>query len=252
MTRPRLPCSASCASTAGSASIPTPPAAAYAEGAGDDPSPPSSPELRLPPLPPRPHALAMFVVTETDAAAIRAAFDRGGDYRPPSSCAGYSPASPAPRRRESAPALSPAGSRCLRRYGVSDCRVPGRGVRAARHPLPRRGARADTAANAVAAPCPPPSRRPVGVQHTRRHGGRTLPAGNSPTSSCAGGQWEPGSRRWLVEPRRIGPVIRVLEQMTDPLFRVAGHLIGRSYANDPPNPSVSAGFLRLLRRDHVL
>ena len=71
MTRPRLPCSASCASTAGSASIPTPPAAAYAEGAGDDPSPPSSPELRLPPLPPRPHALAMFVVTETDAAAIR-------------------------------------------------------------------------------------------------------------------------------------------------------------------------------------
>ena len=26
----------------------------------------------------------------------------------------------------------------------------------------------------------------------------------------AGGQWEPGSRRWLVERRRIGPVIRAL------------------------------------------
>ena len=28
---------------------------------------------------PRPHALGMFVVTEADAAAIRAAFDRGGE-----------------------------------------------------------------------------------------------------------------------------------------------------------------------------
>jgi hypothetical protein len=38
----------------------------------------------------------------------------------------------------------------------------------------------------------------------------------------AGGQWEPGSRRWLVERRRIGPVIRALEAATDPLFRRAG------------------------------
>ena len=38
----------------------------------------------------------------------------------------------------------------------------------------------------------------------------------------AGGQWEPGSRRWLVERRRIGPVIRALEAATDPLVRRAG------------------------------
>jgi hypothetical protein len=38
----------------------------------------------------------------------------------------------------------------------------------------------------------------------------------------AGAAWEPGSRRWLVERRRIGPVIRALEQATDPLFRHAG------------------------------
>jgi hypothetical protein len=38
----------------------------------------------------------------------------------------------------------------------------------------------------------------------------------------AGGQWEPGSRRWLIERRRIGPVIRTLERSVDPLFRVAG------------------------------
>ena len=38
----------------------------------------------------------------------------------------------------------------------------------------------------------------------------------------AGGQWEPGSRRWLVERRRIGPVIRTLERRVDPLFRAVG------------------------------
>jgi len=38
----------------------------------------------------------------------------------------------------------------------------------------------------------------------------------------AGGQWEPGTRQWLVERRRIGPVIRTLERVTDPLFRRAG------------------------------
>jgi hypothetical protein len=42
----------------------------------------------------------------------------------------------------------------------------------------------------------------------------------------AGGQvWEPGSRRWLVEPRRIGPVIRELQRTTDPLFRQAGIVV---------------------------
>jgi hypothetical protein len=38
----------------------------------------------------------------------------------------------------------------------------------------------------------------------------------------AGAQWEPGTRQWLIEPRRIGPVIRTLERVTDPLFRQAG------------------------------
>ena len=38
----------------------------------------------------------------------------------------------------------------------------------------------------------------------------------------AGGVWEPGSHRWLVERRRIGPVIRALRKATDPLFRRAG------------------------------
>ena len=38
----------------------------------------------------------------------------------------------------------------------------------------------------------------------------------------AGGVWEPSSRRWLIERRRIGPVIRALEAETDPLFRQAG------------------------------
>ena len=38
----------------------------------------------------------------------------------------------------------------------------------------------------------------------------------------AGAQWEPGSRRWLIERRRIGPVIRALERTVDPLFRAAG------------------------------
>jgi hypothetical protein len=38
----------------------------------------------------------------------------------------------------------------------------------------------------------------------------------------AGGVWEPGTRRWLVERRHIGPMIRALEAATDPLFRRAG------------------------------
>jgi|tagenome__1003787_1003787.scaffolds.fasta_scaffold20948546_3 hypothetical protein len=38
----------------------------------------------------------------------------------------------------------------------------------------------------------------------------------------AGGVWEPGARQWLVERRRIGPVIRELERTVDPLFRLVG------------------------------
>ena len=44
------------------------------------------------------------------------------------------------------------------------------------------------------------------------------------TTSCAGqgGRWEPGTRQWLIERRRIGPVIRTLRHSTDLLFRQAG------------------------------
>jgi hypothetical protein len=38
----------------------------------------------------------------------------------------------------------------------------------------------------------------------------------------AGAIWEPSSRRWLVQRRRIGPVIRAFERATDPLFRRVG------------------------------
>jgi hypothetical protein len=40
--------------------------------------------------------------------------------------------------------------------------------------------------------------------------------------SRAGGTWDPGARHWLVERRRIGPVIRELEREVDPLFAQAG------------------------------
>jgi hypothetical protein len=44
----------------------------------------------------------------------------------------------------------------------------------------------------------------------------------NPILKRAGGVWEPGSRRWLIERRRVGPVIRALKRATDPLFRQAG------------------------------
>jgi len=36
-----------------------------------------------------------------------------------------------------------------------------------------------------------------------------------------GGVWEPGSRRRLIERRRINPLVRNLRRATDPLFRQA-------------------------------
>jgi hypothetical protein len=44
----------------------------------------------------------------------------------------------------------------------------------------------------------------------------------APLVKAAGGQWEPGGRRWLIERRRLGPLIRALRRATDPLFRRAG------------------------------
>jgi len=61
------------------------------------------------------HAPAMFVVTEADAAAIRAAFHKEGGCRPSSSCGSASRASPTTHRREPAPGPSPVGSRRPRR-----------------------------------------------------------------------------------------------------------------------------------------
>jgi hypothetical protein len=48
------------------------------------------------------------------------------------------------------------------------------------------------------------------------------PADLVPLVEKAGGTWEPGTRRWLVKLRRIGPLIRNLHRATDPLFRRAG------------------------------
>ena len=38
----------------------------------------------------------------------------------------------------------------------------------------------------------------------------------------AGGVWDPGGDRWIIDPHQIGPVIRELRRRTDPLFRQAG------------------------------
>jgi hypothetical protein len=48
------------------------------------------------------------------------------------------------------------------------------------------------------------------------------PSDLDPWMRKAGGLWEPGSQRWLIERRRIGPLIRNLRRNTDPLFRRAG------------------------------
>jgi len=37
-----------------------------------------------------------------------------------------------------------------------------------------------------------------------------------------GGLREAGSRRWLIERRRVGRLVRELQRATDPLFRQAG------------------------------
>jgi len=43
-----------------------------------------------------------------------------------------------------------------------------------------------------------------------------------PLMRKAGGMWDPGGRRWLIMWCRIGPVVRELRRVTDPLFRQAG------------------------------
>ena len=53
------------------------------------------------------------------------------------------------------------------------------------------------------------------------------PSDLEPLMRQAGGEWDPGLRRWLIERRRMGPLIRNLRRTTDPLFRQAGHEPGR-------------------------
>jgi hypothetical protein len=48
------------------------------------------------------------------------------------------------------------------------------------------------------------------------------PSELAPLLRQAGGQREPGSRQWLVERRRLGPLVRNLRRVTDPLFRRVG------------------------------
>ena len=47
------------------------------------------------------------------------------------------------------------------------------------------------------------------------------PRALDPLFQRAGATWDPGARRWLLERRRLGPVVRALRQNTDPLFRHA-------------------------------
>jgi hypothetical protein len=48
------------------------------------------------------------------------------------------------------------------------------------------------------------------------------PSDFAPLMRQAGGQWDPGSRRWLIERWRLGPLVRGLRRATDPLFRRVG------------------------------
>lgn len=48
------------------------------------------------------------------------------------------------------------------------------------------------------------------------------PRAYDPLMVAAGGAWEPGSKRWLIVPRRLPPVLRQLQAEVDPLFRWGG------------------------------
>jgi hypothetical protein len=48
------------------------------------------------------------------------------------------------------------------------------------------------------------------------------PSDLDPLMRKVNGLWEAGSRRWLVERRRLNPLVRALRRATDPLFRQAG------------------------------
>ena len=50
--------------------------------------------------------------------------------------------------------------------------------------------------------------------------GVRCPSDLDPLMLKGDGLWEPGIGRWLIEPRRIRPLVCNLRRDTDPLFRV--------------------------------
>ena len=81
----------------------------------------------------------------------------------------------------------------------------------------------ERAARAVAAAAHLPAR--IGPTEFSALGalvGVRCPQDLDPLMRRAGGLWEPGGRRWLIELKRMGPLIRNLRRDTDPLFRQAG------------------------------
>ena len=72
------------------------------------------------------------------------------------------------------------------------------------------------------APCLPLFVGPAALSAFGRLVAIRAPRELDPVFRRAGGAWDPGGRRWLLERRRLGPVIRALREVTDPLFRHAG------------------------------
>ena len=69
------------------------------------------------------------------------------------------------------------------------------------------------------ATCP---RRSGRVQHARRPGRSPLPERTRPADAQSRRPVGAEQPAWLIEPRRIGPLVRNLRRVTDPLFRQAG------------------------------
>ena len=56
----------------------------------------------------------------------------------------------------------------------------------------------------------------------------------APLMRQTGGEWDKGMQHWLVERRRIGPLVRTLRRTTDPLFRRVG--VDLDEPQEPPTP----------------
>jgi hypothetical protein len=156
---------------------------------------------------PRPHAQPMFSVTEADAARIRAAFERGGEF------------SAAIELRRLFPGIgdNAEARRCARTIaGWKPLAVPLRPSEC-RDPSESGSRYAQAAALSPALPD-----RPGRVTEFGRLVAIRCPQEHAHIVRRAGGVWDPGTRRWLVQRYRVGPLIRALEAATDPLFRRVG------------------------------